>query len=94
LAGATALSCAPSLNGPGPSEQGATQPMSNLADEARAPLPPGAYDLGMAAAFSEALSFVAKDYFDKNRLRWLDMLRGSLEFVQQDTPEVLVEHWY
>jgi len=93
LAVAVAPSCAPSLDGAGGAGT-SHRTIPVIADAPRAPIRPGAYDLGKAPVFSKALMFVDVDYVDKNRLRWLDLFLGSLEYVQRDTPEVIVEHWY
>jgi carboxyl-terminal processing protease len=43
---------------------------------------------------SKVLTFVTESYFDKQRLRPLDAYRSSLDFIERETPDVLIEHPY
>ena len=51
------------------------------------------YDLSQLPIFSKTLFYVRENYFDKNRLDPKRMLVGSLDFVQRDVPEILIDRW-
>lgn len=51
------------------------------------------YDLSQLPIFSRTLFYVGENYFDKNRLDPRRMLVGSLDFVQRDVPEILIDRW-
>ena len=51
------------------------------------------YDLSQLPIFSRTLFYVRENYFDKNRLDPKRMLVGSLDFVQRDVPEILIDRW-
>jgi carboxyl-terminal processing protease len=51
------------------------------------------YDLSQLPIFTRTLFYVRENYFDKNRLDPRRMLVGSLDFVQRDVPEILIDRW-
>jgi carboxyl-terminal processing protease len=55
--------------------------------------PSGAYDLAQIPVFTKALYYVNNNYFDKTRLDPKRMLVGSLDFLQRDVPEILVDRY-
>ncbi|HVR64809.1 MAG TPA: S41 family peptidase [Polyangia bacterium] len=60
----------------------------------RAPLRPGAYDLGTLPVFSKALFFTSQNYVEPSRFTALPAFLGAVERMQALTPEMMVEHWY
>ncbi|HEX7597442.1 MAG TPA: S41 family peptidase, partial [Polyangia bacterium] len=51
------------------------------------------YDLSQALVYSKALYNVNNQYFDKTRVDPRRMLVGSLDFLQRDVPEILVDRF-
>src|ERR1700743_1982939 len=58
--------------------------------------PPGApaaaaYDLAALPVLSKVLFYADRDYYDRGRFDFRRMLLGALDFVQRDTPEILID---
>jgi carboxyl-terminal processing protease len=69
------------------------QPDDSTPPAPRLPLRHGAYDLGSVPVYSKVLFYVRENYYEKRRFQPLTAFLGTLDFVQREVPEVMVEHW-